>query len=272
PSYPSEPQQPGPYQAPPAYPPQQPQMDMYAPPANTPPVGYPGSPAQPPPQYPVGYPGPQTPASSSVYDQKPPSQGAYPPPQNQPPVDSREQQQQQPYPAYQEASKGLFSGGVPSPFGQQHQQHQQQPQPPSYGGYGPGYAAVDQKGMDFWMRAYPRPAYGPQPCTPQQVQNWNYHINYNPNNKQKPPTAASSSSSYSSSPMPYSNMPGVATPGESGSYYPASAGASPYPQQYQQQQQQQQQQDPLDLAAINMQLNMGSSRRSRYKPPPVRTH
>ncbi|KAG0358623.1 hypothetical protein BC939DRAFT_435692 [Gamsiella multidivaricata] len=46
-------------------------------------------------------------------------------------------------------------------------------------------------------------------------------------------------------------------------------------QQQQQQQvylQQQQQQDPLQLAAMNMQLNMGSSRRSRYKPPPVRTH
>ncbi|KAI1321312.1 hypothetical protein EDD11_006649 [Mortierella claussenii] len=43
-------------------------------------------------------------------------------------------------------------------------------------------------------------------------------------------------------------------------------------QQQQQQYQQQQQQDPLELAAMNMQMNMGSSRRSRYKPPPLRSH
>jgi hypothetical protein len=43
-------------------------------------------------------------------------------------------------------------------------------------------------------------------------------------------------------------------------------------QQQLQQQQHLQQKDPLELAAINMQLNMGSSRRSRYKPPPLRMH
>ncbi|KAF9436429.1 hypothetical protein BGZ76_003991 [Entomortierella beljakovae] len=38
------------------------------------------------------------------------------------------------------------------------------------------------------------------------------------------------------------------------------------------QQQQTQQQDSLEAAAMNIQLNMGSSRRSRYKPPPLRSH
>ncbi|KAF9207544.1 hypothetical protein BGZ49_000215 [Haplosporangium sp. Z 27] len=40
----------------------------------------------------------------------------------------------------------------------------------------------------------------------------------------------------------------------------------------QHQQQQQQQQNPSEMAAMNIQLNMGSSRRSRYKPPPLRSH
>ncbi|KAF9914795.1 hypothetical protein BX616_007548 [Lobosporangium transversale] len=30
--------------------------------------------------------------------------------------------------------------------------------------------------------------------------------------------------------------------------------------------------DPLELTALNVQMNMGSSRRSRYKPPPLRSH
>ncbi|KAG0365069.1 hypothetical protein BGZ54_006910 [Gamsiella multidivaricata] len=241
--YPPQPQQPSIYQAPSAYPPQpephpqQQQQDIYPPPAN---AGYPGSPAMPniPPQYQA----PPGPPSGYPYDQKaPPSQETYPPPQSQP-------SSSQPYGAYQETSKGAYSYDVPSPAYAPQQPQICPPGPPGQANY--GYTGgTGQKDIEFWMRAYPRPAYGPQPATPEQIQMWNYHINYNPSNKQKPPKYGSSSTGTSAA-----STPGLG--GQAGSYYPgagmgqqyAPGGQSPYPQQqyapagqspYPQQQQQQ---------------------------------
>ncbi|KAG0050913.1 hypothetical protein BGZ89_003709 [Linnemannia elongata] len=244
------------YPAPPAYPPQpqdtyppppqpqdyyqqqqqqqQQQQGAYPPPPSS--TGYP-SPAAPP-HYqapPAGYP----PAS---YDQKVDS--VYPPPQPHP--------EQQPYNSYQEPSKD--SGYPPAPavaVCPTPPQQQQTPYgyPPTstltgegdrgfFSGHhnnsapGSGGAPVGSQMMDldFWMRSYPRPAMPPQAATPDQIQMWYYHINYNPNNKQKPPVPSSSSSSFSSVATGY---PGVVAQQQ----YPA-PGQSPYPYQQPSQQQQ----------------------------------